>query len=182
MSKGTVITLVIIGSILLAVANVALWASLDVFNPDRFGAHVAEGLQSPEATEALAGPIVDQLMVEYPDLPALAREAAVEVVAWLLQRPLFTPVIKETAALASTVMTTSAQDVVGIDLANSASDVGSTVVGVISRSTRRRVPTPRPPWMLLCLLPKRAADWPSTSKPGSPDCDSFRTWRLGWRR
>jgi hypothetical protein len=132
MSKGTIIVLVIVGCLLLAVANLALWAALDVFSPDRFGAHVAEGLQSPEATAALAGPIVDQLMVEYPDLPALARGPAVEVVAWLLQRPVFTPVIKETAALASAAMTTSAQDVVGIDLANSASNVGSTVIGVIS--------------------------------------------------
>jgi hypothetical protein len=133
MSKGTIILLVILGCLLLAVANLALWAALDVFSPDRFGAHVAEGLQSPEAATALAGPIVDQLMVEYPDLPALARAPAVEVVAWLLQRPLFTPVIKETAALASAAMTTSAQDVVGIDLANSISDVGATVVGVISQ-------------------------------------------------
>jgi hypothetical protein len=133
MSKGTIIVLVILGCLLLAVANLALWAALDVFNPNRFGAHVAEGLQSPEAAVALAGPIVDRLMVEYPDLPALARAPAVEVVAWLLQRPVFTPVIKETAALASAAMTTSAQDVVGIDLANSISDVGATVVGVISQ-------------------------------------------------
>jgi hypothetical protein len=71
-------------------------------------------------------------MAEYPDLPALAREAAEEVVAWLLQRPAFTPVFKETAALASAAMTTSAQDVVGIDLANAASNAGSTVVGVVT--------------------------------------------------
>ena len=132
MSKTTIIILVIVGSLLLAVANVALWAALDVFSPDRFGAHVAEGLQSPEATAALAGPIVDRLMAEYPDLPPLARGLAEEVVAWLLQRPLFTPVLRETAALASAAMTTSAEDVVGIDLANAASNVSSTVIGVIT--------------------------------------------------
>jgi len=131
-SKTTIIILVIVGSLLLAVANVALWAALDVFSPDRFGAHVAEGLQSPEATAALAGPIVDRLMAEYPDLPPLARGPAEEVVAWLLQRPLFTPVFKDTAALASAAMTTSAEDVVGIDLANAASNVSSTVIGVIT--------------------------------------------------
>ena len=132
MSKGTIIVLVIVGCLLLAVANLALWAALDVFNPNRFGAHVAEGLQSPEAAEALAGPIVDRLMAQYPDLPALARAPAVEVVAWLLQRPLFTPVFEETAALASAAMTTSAQDVIGVDVAAVASNGGSTVVGVIS--------------------------------------------------
>ncbi len=132
MSKSTVVILVIIGCVLLAVANVALWASLDVFSPDRFGASVAEGLQSPEATEAMAGPIVDQLMAEHPDLPPLVRAAAVEAVAWMLQRPAFTPVLEKTAAVANATMTTSAQDVVGIDLADVASNVGATVVGVIS--------------------------------------------------
>lgn len=132
MSKGTVILLVIIGCVLLAVASLALWATLDVFNADRFGEHVAEGLQSEASAEALAGPIVDQLMAGYPEFPALLRGPAEEVVAWLLQRPVFTAVVKETAAVANTVMTTSAQDVVGINLRSAVSDVGDTVVGVIS--------------------------------------------------
>jgi hypothetical protein len=132
MSKGNVITLVIIGCLLLAVANVALWATLDVFNPSRFGESVAEGLQSPEATAAMAGPIVDQLLAEYPDMPPLVRGAAEEIVALLLQRPLFTPVIKGTAAMASMAMTTSAEDVIGIDLGGIASNMGDTLVGAIS--------------------------------------------------
>ncbi len=132
MSKTTTIILVFLGCLLLAVANLALWASLDIFNADRFGDIVAEGIQSPEASQALAAPIVDRLMASYPELPALARGPAVEVVAWMLQRPLFTPVIKRSAAVAMKVMTTSAQDVVGIDIAEVASNAGSTVVGVIS--------------------------------------------------
>jgi hypothetical protein len=128
MSKGTIIILVIVGCLLLALANVALWAAIDVFNPARFGERVAEGLQSPEATAALAGPIVDKIMETNPDLPPLVRVPAEEVAAWLLQRPAFTPVFKQTAAVASAVMTTSAEDVIGIDL----SDVGAYVVGVVS--------------------------------------------------
>jgi hypothetical protein len=118
---------------LLAIASVALWASLNLFNASRFGAHVAEGLQSPEATQALAVPIVEELLVNNPDVPPLAQQAAVEIVTWLLQRPLFTPVIEKTVAVASTAMTTSAQDVVGIDLADVASNAGSAIVGVISQ-------------------------------------------------
>ena len=132
MSKGTVILLVVIGCILLAVANLALWATLDVFNADRFGEHLAEGLQSEASAEALAGPIVDQLMVAYPEFPALLRGPAEEVVAWTLQRPVFTIVVKETAAVANTVMTTSAEDVVGIDLRGTVTNVGDTLVGVIT--------------------------------------------------
>jgi hypothetical protein len=132
MSKGTVILLVVIGCVLLAVANLALWATLDIFNADRFGAHVAEGLQSEASAEALAGPIVDQLMVAYPEFPALLRGPAEEVVAWTLQRPAFTVVVRETAAVANTVMTTSAEDAVGIDLRGTVTNIGDTVVGVIS--------------------------------------------------
>jgi hypothetical protein len=132
MSKGTVILLVVIGCVLLAVANVALWATLDVFNSDRFGENVAQGLQSEASTEALAGPIVDQLMVAYPEFPALLRGPAEEVVVWTLQRPVFTAVVKETAAVANKAMTTSAEDVVGIDLRSAVSNVGDTMVGVIS--------------------------------------------------
>jgi hypothetical protein len=132
MSKGTTIILVVIACILLAAANVALWATLDVFNADRFGEHVAKGLQSEASVEALAGPIVDRLMVGYPDFPPLLQGPAEEAVAWSLQRPVFTAVFKETAAIANKVMTTSAEDVVGIDLGGVIDNAGSTIVGVIS--------------------------------------------------
>jgi hypothetical protein len=132
MSKATVTILVVIGCILLAIANVALWATLDVFNADRFGQHVAEGLQSDQSVEALAGPIVDRILVGYPDFPALLEGPAEEVVTWMLQRPVFTVVFKETAAVANKAMTTSAEDVVGIDLRNAVANVGDTMVGVIS--------------------------------------------------
>jgi hypothetical protein len=141
MSKTTTIILVVLGCLLLAVASFALWATVDIFNAGRFGDHVAAGLQSPESTAALAEPIVDRLMASYPDLPDIARGPAEEAVAWMLQRPLFTPVFKGVAAGAVfkgvaagaiKVMTTSAEDVVGIDIAEVASNAGSTVLGVIS--------------------------------------------------
>jgi hypothetical protein len=132
MSKTTTIILVVLGCLLLAVANLALWATLEIFNAERFGENVAEGVQSPEASQALAEPIVDRLMESYPDLPTIVRVPAVEAVARVLQQPVFTPVIKSAAAVASTVMTTSAQDVVGIDFAEVASIAGPKVVEVIS--------------------------------------------------
>jgi hypothetical protein len=128
MSKTTIIILVIVGCLLLAVANVALWAALDVFSPNRFGAHVAEGLQSDQAAAALGRAIVYRIAEHYPEFPPLARAPAAEVAAGLLQRPAFTPVFKQTAAVANVVMTTSADDVIGIDL----SEVGPYVVGIVS--------------------------------------------------
>ena len=58
--------------------------------------------------------------------------AAEEAVAWMLQRPVFTPVFKGVAAVAMTVMTTSALEVVGIDIAEVASNAGPKVVEAIS--------------------------------------------------
>jgi hypothetical protein len=75
---------------------------------------------------------VDQLLADKADVPLPVRQVAVEAVVWLLQRPIFTPIVEKTAAVASTAMTTSAQDVVGLDLAEVASNVASTVTGVIS--------------------------------------------------
>lgn len=132
MSKGKVLLLVIVGCILLSVANVALWATLDVFDADRFGEHAAEGLQSDASVAALSGPILDRLMAAYPDFPALLKEPAEEVVTWSLQRPVFTAIFEETATIANEVMTTSAEDVVGIDLGSVIANAGSTVVAVIS--------------------------------------------------
>ena len=133
MSKTTVIILVLIGCILLAVGTVSLWATMDVFNADRFGNHVAAGLQSDAATQAMAVPIVAEVLATYPDIPPALKTPAEEVVGLLLQRNVFTTIFKEAGAVAMKVMTTSAEDVVGIDLAGTINDVGTTVVGVISQ-------------------------------------------------
>lgn len=127
MSNGKVITLIILGCILLAVASVSLWAAMDLFNPERFGERVAEGMQTETSSEALAGPIVDQLLVSYPELPPLARIPAEEIVTWLLQRPVFTPVFKTAAEGASMAMTTSAEDVIEINLG----DIESSVINML---------------------------------------------------
>ncbi|MFN2250916.1 MAG: hypothetical protein ACK2UL_03280, partial [Anaerolineae bacterium] len=132
MSKWIVLTLIAVGCVLLAVGNGALWLELNVFNADRFGDHVVQGLQSPAASDALAEKVVDVLMAEMPDLPPLARLPAREVVSWSLQRPLFAGPFQETAALALNAMTTSTEDVVGIDLADKLSTLGATVAGAIA--------------------------------------------------
>ena len=128
MSKNTVIILVVLGCILLAFGNVTLWATIDVFNPGRFGQRVAEGLQSDAASEALADATIVRIMEYYPELPRLVKGPAKEVVTWLLQRPAFTPVFRKSASVAWVIMTTSAQDVIGLDISN----VGDYVVVVVT--------------------------------------------------
>ena len=89
-------------------------------------------MQSDAASKALAGAIVAQVMEGHPEWPALVQMPAQELVTWLLQRPALTVVFKETAAVASAVMTTSAQDVVGIDISKVLSNVGDQLVAVVS--------------------------------------------------
>ncbi|NLG51326.1 MAG: hypothetical protein GX552_14555 [Chloroflexi bacterium] len=132
MSNSLVIVLVVVGCILLAVANLTLWASRDVFNADRFGDHVAEGLQSDAASQALAEVAVQRVVENHPNFPPLARTPAEEIVTWLLQRPVFIPVFERSAAAAYTVMTTSAEDVIGIDMSAMISNVGPQIVGVVT--------------------------------------------------
>lgn len=128
MSKNKVILLVVLGCILLVFGNVSLWAARDVFNPERFGQRVAEGLQSDAASEVMADATIARIMEYYPELPRLVRGPAKDVVTWLLQRPAFTPVFRKTVSVAWLIMTTSAQDVIGLDLSN----VGDYVVVVVT--------------------------------------------------
>lgn len=128
MSNKKVILLVAVGCVLLAIANVSMWATRDLFNSERFGDLVTEGLQSDEATEALAGLIVDQILANNPDIPAVVRIPAGEIVAALLQRPAFTTVLETAATAANVLMTTNLDDVVSIDLET----VVPFVVGVVT--------------------------------------------------
>jgi hypothetical protein len=116
MSRGTVTFLVIVGCILLAVANITVWAARDLLDARRFGSLVAEGLQTDQSAQVLAGEIVDLLLTEFPDIPQIVRLPAEELVAVLLQRPAFTIVFEGAAGTANVVMTTDVDDVVSIDL------------------------------------------------------------------
>ena len=54
MSKSLIILLVVVGCILLTVANNTLWITRDVLDSGRFGMLVPEGLQSDQSAEALS--------------------------------------------------------------------------------------------------------------------------------
>jgi hypothetical protein len=115
-SRGWLTLLIVVGCILLVIANVSFWASFDLFNAERFGQLVAEGLLSARARAVLANEIVDQIMTDLPNVPEIVRVPAAEIIAALLQRPALTTVIEKLAAAANVVITTDVNDVVEIDL------------------------------------------------------------------
>jgi hypothetical protein len=116
MSKRMVILVIVLGCALLAVANISLWATRDVFSSEHFGELVTEGLQSDQASRTLGGLIADQILANKPDLPVIAQVAAGEIAAWVLRRPVLAPVLEKAAATADLILTTSLDDAVSIDL------------------------------------------------------------------
>ncbi len=127
MSKRSVVLAIVAGCILLAVANVSLWATHTIFNPERFGALVTEGLQSDQATQAIAEEVVDHLLEDFPAVRGIAGPMAEELLAALLQRPLITPAIETVAAGANLVLTTDITDIIPLEL----QEIIPFVVGVV---------------------------------------------------
>lgn len=116
MSKSIVILLVVVGCILLIVANLSLWITRDVLDSGRFGMLVAEGLQSDQSAEALSALIVDHILENRPHVPSFVRAPAEEFISRLLQRPILGTVLEKTAQAADAVVTGGLAADISIDL------------------------------------------------------------------
>ena len=68
MSKSQSILLVIIGCLLLLVTNISIWATFNLFNSERFGELVAQGMQSEQASLVLAEEVTDFIFEDLADL------------------------------------------------------------------------------------------------------------------
>lgn len=130
MSIRRVILVIVLGCVLLAVANVSLWATRDVFSSERFGELVTEGLQSDQAAKSLGSLIADQILASKPDIPEIAQVAAGEIAAWVLRQPILAPVLEKAAATAHLILTTSLDDAVSIDLEKAIPFVVSVVTAI----------------------------------------------------
>ncbi len=116
MSKNLIILLVVVGCILLTVANLSLWITRDVLDSARFGMLVTEGLQSDQSVEALSSLIVDHILKNRPGVPSFVRAPAEEFISRLLQRPILGVVLEKSAEAADAVVTGGAAAEISIDL------------------------------------------------------------------
>jgi hypothetical protein len=116
MSRSIVILLVVVGCILLVVANVSLWITRDVLDSGRFGMLVAEGLQTDQSAEALSTLIVDHILENRPRVPSFVRRPAEEFISRLLQRPILGTVLEKAAQAADAVVTGGLAADISIDL------------------------------------------------------------------
>ncbi len=127
MSKRAVIAAIAVGCILLAVANVTLWITLNVLSAERFGELVAEGLQSQEATQAIAAEVVDHFLSDYPAVRAVAGPIAEDLIAGLLQHEILTSVIETVATATNLALTTDLRDFIPLEV----QEIAPFVVGVV---------------------------------------------------
>jgi len=127
MSKRAVIISVVIGCILLAIANVSLWITLNVLNAERFGELVAEGLQSQEASQAIAGEVVDHFLSDYPVVRAVAGPVAEDLIAGLLQHEILTSAIETVATATNLALTKDLRDFIPLKV----QEIAPFVVGVV---------------------------------------------------
>ena len=116
MSKFLAIVLIVVGCILLTVANLSLWITRDVLDSERFGALVVEGLQSDEATKGLSILIMDNVLENRPNVPGFVRQPAEEFVSKLLQQPILGSVLEKVAADADALIMSGAGDAISLDL------------------------------------------------------------------
>jgi len=127
MSKRAVIISVVIGCILLAIANVSLWITLNVLSAERFGDLVAEGLQSQEATQAIASEVVDHFLSDHPAVRAVAGPVAEDLIAGLLQHEILTSAIETVATAANLALTKDLRDFIPLEV----QEIAPFVVGVV---------------------------------------------------
>ena len=127
MSKRAVIISVVICCILLAIANVSLWITLNVLNAERFGELVAEGLQSQEASQAIAGEVVDHFLSDYPVVRAVAGPVAEDLIAGLLQHEILTSAIETVATATNLALTKDLRDFIPLKV----QEIAPFVVGVV---------------------------------------------------
>ena len=83
---------------------------------ERFGALVAEGLQTDEATEGLSILIMDKVLENRPNVPGFVRQPAEEFVSRLLQRPILGSVLEKVAADADVLIMSGVGDAISLDL------------------------------------------------------------------
>jgi len=116
MPKFLTTVLIVVGCILLTVANLSLWITRDVLDSERFGTLVAEGLQTDEATEGLSILIMDKVLENRPNVPGFVRQPAEEFVSRLLQRPILGSVLEKVAADADVLIMSGVGDAISLDL------------------------------------------------------------------
>ena len=93
MSRRRSILLIVIGCLLLLLANVAVWATFNLFDSERFGELVARRIQTERASQALAEEITEYIFEDLADVPDAVRIVAADIVAWLIQGSVFEPII-----------------------------------------------------------------------------------------
>lgn len=113
----------IVASLLIMVANSAIWANRYLFNTDNFTQTAVTTLSSESSRQAIAGEIVDVALKDYPKIKALVENTATNFIAGLLDADRTEQVTTKVVSRLQIFLTSPKKDPVVINLTSAKSDI-----------------------------------------------------------
>jgi hypothetical protein len=141
------LVLVVLGTVLLFVGGIALYAREEVFNPDAFAEHASESLGDERVDAAVANPIIDQVIKSGPDQLINARPLLSAGVRGVLTSQPFRDAFQDAAARVHRQLFSRDRDELILNIA----DAGAFVIDAvksISPQTAKAIPKDLQPGLI----------------------------------
>jgi hypothetical protein len=141
------LVLVVLGTVLLFVGGIALYAREEVFDADAFAKHASESLRDDRVDNAVANPIVDQVIKVGPDQLINARPLLTAATRGVLASQQFRDAFRDAAARVHRQLFSRERDELILNIA----DAGAIVIdGVksISPQTAKKIPKDLEPGLI----------------------------------
>ena len=132
---------VLVGGMMLLIANSAIWVNSVLFNTETFTKTATEAVLSEASRIAVAGGGGDRALVERPIAQRVVGEPATKFIARVLDSNLAEKALTRTVSRLQTAVTTANPQNIEIDLSG-IKNVAATLIGAVE-STGREVPEPR---------------------------------------
>jgi hypothetical protein len=133
------LVLVVLGTVLLFVGGIALYAREEIFDPDAFAQHASESLGDERVDAAVANPIVDEVIKVGPDQLINARPLLTAAARGVLGSEPFREAFRDAAARVHRQLFSRERDELILNIA----DAGSIVIDAvksISPQTAKQIP------------------------------------------
>ena len=141
------LVLVVLGTVLLFVGGIALYAREEIFDPDAFAQHASESLRDDRVDNAVANPIVDKVIKAGPDQLINARPLLTAGARGVLRSEPFRDAFRDAAARVHRQLFSRDRDQLILNIA----DAGAIVIDAvksISPQTAKKIPKDLEPGLI----------------------------------